>query len=1007
MGDTSDLATLPCLDSITLLKELRARYTRDKIYTNVGDILVSLNPFKPLPIFGNEQRNSYRSSSNSDNPPHVFAVASGCYHQMMTSGKNQCCVISGESGAGKTESCKHIVAHLIELSRVKSVLEQRILQVNPLLEAFGNAKTLMNDNSSRFGKYLQLKFKGGHVTGAKINEYLLEKSRVVFQNRGEQNFHIFYNFLVGLDSERRTQYRLDYGRNFNYLSGGTEGLGAHSLDKRQQFEEVMNALDLVGFESEFQDHIFSCLAAILHIGNIEFSEDENECAHVADHSADAIQIASELIGIEPGMIMDAMLVSVSVARGEMIRKRLSKQKAQAVRDAVSKAVYDRIFRWIVNRINQLLAPTIEDMEGETEIGILDIFGFEKFEINSFEQLCINLANEQLQFFFNEHIFSLEQREYQIEGISLVGSVSFQDNKPLLDMFLGKPIGLLSLLDEQSSFPQATDLTFVTKMNQNFRQFPTYIPPKGSSGSFTIHHYAGKVEYAARGFLEKNRDTMPMGATEVLRTSSNELIKLIFLATVTRTGTLAIGTLANKRTGRLKSKIVKKEQQKSASIQAPSVGSQFKNSLQVLVEKMNQATPHFIRCIKPNAAKLPNHFVDEYVTTQLSYTGMLETARIRQAGYAYRLPFAEFAQRYDVLLSPRYTSADPVTSCRGILHYAKITDYQIGKTKIFLKYWHLGTLDTLVEKVSKAASTLQKNARRFFQQRKFKALLAAKKEQEQLLADFLSGVPKGVEGLYPRQMALCEEDLERPKEALLKARNTINQVPVIAPPSDINAPPPEPYIKDDDSAWAQDSDEVARRSVDEDGFVAVSKGNRFGPEGTRNASLRWFKETQARHVLRADGTVCEWFHGFISKRRSEELLDGKPEGSYLVRTNDTHFGYHLSIRKGKRGCGHYLISQLEAGKFVLAGEHKVHRGLVQLLEHHMRYPMSDNTCLTQPCCNQPGSCQELLGGADLSPPAPSPKGAGRRGVPPPPSHPEIQQKRSKLNSIDSKPLQQVF
>eukprot|EP00731_Ephydatia_muelleri_P016826 Em0009g1250a len=300
-----------------------------------------------------------------------------------------------------------------------------------------------------------------------------------------------------------------------------------------------------------------------------------------------------------------------------------------------------------------------------------------------------------------------------------------------------------------------------------------------------------------------------------------------------------------------------------------------------------------------------------------------------------------------------------------------------------------------------------DARRFFQQRKFKALLAAKKEQEQLLADFLSGVPKSVEGLYPRQMALCEEDLERPKEALLKARNTINQVPVIAPPSDINAPPPEPYIKDDDSAWAQDSDEVARRSVDEDGFVAVSKGNRFGPEGTRNASLRWFKETQARHVLRADGTVCEWFHGFISKRRSEELLDGKPEGSYLVRTNDTHFGYHLSIRKGKRGCGHYLISQLEAGKFVLAGEHKVHRGLVQLLEHHMRYPMSDNTCLTQPCCNQPGSCQELLGGADLSPPAPSPKGAGRRGVPPPPSHPEIQQKRSKLNSIDSKPLQQVF
>ena len=317
----------------------------------------------------------------------------------------------------------------------------------------------------------------------------------------------------------------------------------------------------------------------------------------------------------------------------------------------------------------------------------------------------------------------------------------------------------------------------------------------------------------------------------------------------------------------------------------------------------------------------------------------------------------------------------MTSCGNILKYAKITDYHIGKTKLFLKYWHLGTLDALVEKVSKAASTLQKNARRFFQQRRFEALLAKKNEQEQLLVHFLSGVPKGIEGLYPWQEALCEQDMERPKDALLKAHNYVNRVPVIAPPSDINAPPPEPYIKDDDSTWAQESDEVARCSVEKDGFVAASKGTR---------SLRWFKETQTRHVLRADGGVQEWFHGFISKRRSEELLDSKPLGSYLVRTNDTHFGYHLSIRKG-RGCGHYLISQLEAGEFVLAGEHKVHRSLAQLLEYHMRYPMSDNVCLTQPCCHEPGSCQELLGVVDPSLHAPSHKEAGHLGLPRPESN----------------------
>lgn len=953
-GKTDDLAALSRLDETILLEELRFRYAKDKIYTYVGDIVVAVNPYKSLPIYGREQLQKYRNVARSQNPPHIYAVADATYQQMMATGRNQCCVISGESGAGKTESCKFIVAELIELSHGKSVLEQKILQVNPLLEAFGNAMTVMNDNSSRFGKYLQIKFKNGHVTGAKINEYLLEKSRVVFQNSHEQNYHIFYCMFAGLDPAAKARLKLTDPNAFQYLCEGASCLRSHLKEKQQQFEEVQNGLDLVGFETEFQNHIYTCLATVLHLGNIKFSQDDSEFSHILEGGS--VQTAAELIGLNAGMLADTMTVSVSVTRGETIRKHLNKEKAEAARDALAKALYDRVFRWIVNRINQLLAPTAEEMVGETEIGILDIFGFEKFDQNSFEQICINLANEQLQYFFNEHIFTLEKQEYQREGISMT-EISFQDNKPLLDMFLGRPVGLLSLLDEQSSFPKATDANFVTKINQAFSKLPFYVKARGTaSGTFSIRHYAGQVEYDSWGFLEKNRDSLPSGAVELLQTSNNDLIKLIFLATLTRTGTLAVGRLTSRNTGRLRKKTLGKPPKAAGSFggKALTVGAQFKNSLQVLIEKMNAASPHFVRCIKPNTAKAPNNFQNEYVSAQLRYTGMLETTRIRKEGYAFRPLFAEFVERYRIIAASP-TMAVSAANCRKILQAAKLSDFQVGKTKVFLKYWHVDRLAELLEKVHQAATMLQKIARGFVQKRKFKILLAAKREQERKVAELLSRLTRGGDQLYARLKVLNRADESRPKAVLSAAPEPAvspKRAPQIPAPSDINAAPPEPKLNGD-------SDEDEEDDVfDEDGdrFVAPSRNARFrkfGKEGTKNASVRWFKETQAQQIMSPSGALHDWFHGIITRRQAEQLLTNKPNGTFIIRVSESRFGYSLSFRVTGR-CKHYMISQLENAKYVIVGEPRVHGSLEALVQFHKKHAVNmEGDLLTLPCGQSQG------------------------------------------------------
>ncbi|XP_069736576.1 myosin-IIIb-like [Phaenicophaeus curvirostris] len=521
-----DLAALPELDEASLLRGLRERFLRQLPYTDIGDILIAMNPFQPLPLYGTDVSERYREPTVGTLPPHIFAVASRAYHAMLGCGGSQCIVISGESGAGKTESTKLLLQHIMNLCKGNSQLEQQILQVNPLLEAFGNAQTVMNDNSSRFGKYIQLRFQKNTVQGAKLSEYLLEKSRVVQQDTGERNFHIFYYMFAGLSSEEKEMYGLLDPSLYRYISGrfGTQNVAQRWKHK---YQEVCNALDMVGFQEQEQVDMQAILAGVLSLGNVTFEpEESNGSVKVSETSRGWLKAAAGQFGVQEDELLKCLICTMSVTRGEQIQRFHSQQQAEDARDSIAKVAYGRVFGWIVCKINELLAENVDPEVELREIGILDIFGFENFAVNRFEQLCINLANEQLQHFFNHHIFQLEQAAYKEEELPWE-TITFNNNEPILDLLLAKPLGLLSLLDEQSAFPQATDKTFVDKLNSSFKGNLHFQPGRGRVLSFSIIHYAGKVQYTAGGFLEKNRDTLPANVRGLFINSVTPLLSVLF------------------------------------------------------------------------------------------------------------------------------------------------------------------------------------------------------------------------------------------------------------------------------------------------------------------------------------------------------------------------------------------------------------------------------------------------------------------------------------------------
>uniref|UniRef100_A0A8C3DKK5 Myosin VIIB n=1 Tax=Corvus moneduloides TaxID=1196302 RepID=A0A8C3DKK5_CORMO len=662
-----DMIRLGDLHEAGMVHNLLIRHQEHKIYTYTGSILVAVNPYQLLPLYTVDQIRLYCNKRIGELPPHVFAIADNCYFNMKRNKRDQCCVISGESGAGKTESTKLILQFLAAVSGQHSWIEQQILEANPILEAFGNAKTIRNDNSSRFGKYIDIHFnQNGVIEGARIEQFLLEKSRVCRQAPEERNYHIFYCMLMGMNTEQKKMLNLGTASEYTYLTMGN-CMSCDGRNDAKDYAHIRSAMKILMFSDSEHWDISKLLAAILHLGNVEFQAavyDNLDCSDVMD--SPHFSIATKLLEVDSSELQNSLTNLSIIVRGESVSRPLNVVQAADGRDAFVKGIYGRIFLWIVNKINSaIFNPTSQKPKDRRQsIGLLDIFGFENFSNNSFEQLCINIANEHLQQFFVHHVFKLEQEEYLAEHIAW-NNIDFTDNRQALEVIALKPMNIISLIDEESRFPKGTDATMLVKINSLHGKSKVYIPPKSVHDTkFGINHFAGVVFYESKDFLEKNRDTLSANVMQVVHSSKNKFLREIFqgLDTTKRLSTL---------------------------------GGQFKQSLEKLMKILEQCQPYFIRCIKPNDYKKPLLFDRELCIKQLRYSGMMETIQIRKAGYPIRYSFEEFFERYRVLLPWSLRQQNDVRqSCISISKevLGKDESWQVGRTKIFLKDHH----DTVLE-----------------------------------------------------------------------------------------------------------------------------------------------------------------------------------------------------------------------------------------------------------------------------------------------------------------------
>ncbi|KAL3823425.1 hypothetical protein ACHAXA_004300 [Cyclostephanos tholiformis] len=791
-----DVLHLPNVTEASLLHTLRVRYNRDEIYTSAGPILMSVNPYKTitmkdgLDLYAEERMLLYRNSSSkaasSVLPCHLFQVAERAYNELLTSAAsidnrrpstprkgevellelkkvnytvhNQSIVISGESGAGKTEATKKIMQFLAGVTKNKALaaetlangrskttsLEDRVLSSNPLLESFGNARTLKNDNSSRFGKFIKISFnaESGTIVGASISNYLLEKTRITTQIEGERNYHIFYQIFSGADDATLAKFKLSKGvSEFRYLGNRPTLKSRHDASA---FEETMKCLDLIGLTEKEKNDVLGILSAVLHIGNITFEvvkEEEDHCgekATISESSAESLKIACSLLDLEETKVSKALLTKTLSVGGKTIHKPQDVVQASDKRDAFAKLVYSSLFVWLVNKINATLSLEIappEHPEADDSmysplrcsykppvptafIGVLDIYGFENFENNGFEQLLINYANEKLQRYFNKQVFEVEQRMYSDEGVDW-SYISFNDNQPCLDLIEGGVgnVGVLSTLDDSGGMGTAAerDVNFLALLHQKFggvagpsgmdamsttkkkkkrhSKSPNkellchqnFITPKfGKDRDFIIIHYAGEVRYNVTGFVEKNVETLSNELKDLGFSSSNEFSQGVFGATGSSSSVADSGTTPGRR----------------SAIRGVSLASQFRTSLQMLVMDLECTKTHFVRCIKPNSMKAFSLFESGEVLRQLRYSGMMETIRIRREGYSNREDHGSFYKRFHILLT-----AKDAKNGEGITHLVKVlsqrlslteAEWQIGHTKIFLRTELASKLEVLAK-----------------------------------------------------------------------------------------------------------------------------------------------------------------------------------------------------------------------------------------------------------------------------------------------------------------------
>ncbi|KAL7403896.1 hypothetical protein ABVT39_006572 [Epinephelus coioides] len=699
-----DMTQLPELNETTVLMNLKKRYDQELIYTYIGSILVSVNPYKLLNVYGTDMVLQYAGRGLSDNPPHLFAIANLSYTTMMDAKKEQCIVISGESGSGKTEATKLILRYLTAIHH-KCNVSQQILEATPLLESFGNAKTVRNDNSSRFGKYTQIYMEEGVISGAITSQYLLEKSRIVFQAKSERNYHIFYEMLAGLPPNEKSSLYLQEAETYYYLNQGGD-CTIEGKDDGEDFRRLLNAMDILCFTPEEQNGIYRLLSSVLHLGNVYFQPHQAEGQEVASVvSAQEIRVVAELLQVSPDGLQKAVTFKMTDTVREKIFTPLTVENAVDARDAVAKILYSLLFSWLTERINGRVYPRNEALS----ISILDIYGFEELQVNSFEQLCINYANETLQFFFNRVIFQEEQEEYMREQIEWQQQ-PFSHNQACLDLIAAKPHGILRILDDQCGFPQATDHTFLQKCHYHHGNNPLYARPKMPLPEFTLKHYAGKVTYQVHKFLDKNFDTVRQDVLDLFIQSKNKMVSSLFLKH-SESGSQQRSNVRRSSTAR--------------RYQANTVSAKFQSSLQELVEKMERCNPYFVRCIKPNHHKEPGVFDMELVNTQLHYSGIMETIHIRKEGYPVRLHFHSFLKRYKALLCLEDPPPADGENCVAMLYKlapVKSGSYQLGVSKIFLKEELYQLLEGKRDRVLNiAAKTLQRYTRACMIRKKFAKL----------------------------------------------------------------------------------------------------------------------------------------------------------------------------------------------------------------------------------------------------------------------------------------------
>ncbi|XP_026327804.1 myosin heavy chain, muscle isoform X35 [Hyposmocoma kahamanoa] len=720
-----DMSNLTYLNDASVLYNLKQRYYHKLIYTYSGLFCVAINPYKRFPVYTFRCAKLYRGKRRSEVPPHIFAISDGAYVNMLTNHENQSMLITGESGAGKTENTKKVIAYFATVgasqkkdpsAEKKGSLEDQVVQTNPVLEAFGNAKTVRNDNSSRFGKFIRIHFgPSGKLAGADIETYLLEKARVISQQALERSYHIFYQLMSGSVPGVKEMCTLSNDiHDYNTVAQGK--ITIPNVDDGEEFQLTDQAFDILGFTQEEKDNVYRITAAVMHMGRMQFKQRGREEQAEADGTEDGEKVA-KLLGVDCQDLYKNLLKPRIKVGNEFVTQGRNKDQVANSVGALCKGMFDRLFKWLVKKCNETLDTK---QKRQHFIGVLDIAGFEIFDYNGFEQLCINFTNEKLQQFFNHHMFVLEQEEYKKEGIDWIFIDFGMDLLACIDL-IEKPMGILSILEEESMFPKATDATFVEKLNNNhLGKSAPYLKPKPpkpgcQAAHFAIGHYAGNVGYNITGWLEKNKDPLNDTVVDQFKKGQNKLIQEIFADHPGQSGDAAAA-----KGGRGK---------KGGGF--ATVSSAYKEQLNNLMTTLRSTQPHFVRCIIPNELKQPGLIDSHLVMHQLTCNGVLEGIRICRKGFPNRMVYPDFKLRYKILAPQAVDKeSDPKKIAQVILDATGLDpeSYRLGHTKVFFRAGVLGQMEELRDdRLSKIVSWLQAYIRGYLSRKEYKKL------QEQRIA----------------------------------------------------------------------------------------------------------------------------------------------------------------------------------------------------------------------------------------------------------------------------------